>query len=241
MRILAHVSGDEALCEAINSGKDVHAATAADMYGIPYNDIATAKEKDDKGAPLEPHDKHCLAKRKAAKTLQFGLVYGMGHTKLARELGCSVDEAKDTIKRYFAAKPRVKEYFAKITALAREQGYCTTVLGRRRQVRGLWSPLTREQARAERQVKNSPIQGFASEITKLAMIAIEHDEFIRQTGTRMLLQVHDEIIFEVPVEHSTNKELLNRINHHMATAVGVVLKVPLDTSGKFGKTWAECK
>lgn len=241
MRILAHVSNEPALIDAINNGRDVHSATAAVMYGIEYEPIAHAKEKDDRGEQLTDEEKGLLKKRKGAKSINFGIMYGMGANKLAGELGITKDEAQGLIDRYFAALPNVPKYFDKVIAEARVNGYCSTLFGRRRQLPGIWSPLKGERARAERQVKNGPIQGFASEITKMAMLAIWNDDELWAAGFRMLLQVHDEIVFKLPIAHANNKYLGDRLLHHMSNGIGMQLAVPLETSGKTSTNWAGCK
>ena len=245
MRILAHVSGDETLIDAINTGKDVHAATAANMFKVPYERIMAAKAKHEAKEEMSDEETRIFKMRAAAKTINFGIMYGMGPSKLARELGVSTDEAKAIIKQYFDACPKIQEYFARVIAGAYRNGYCRTVLGRRRQVTSIWSPFSGERARAERQVKNAPIQGFASEITKLAMLDIHCDEFLAARGVRMLIQVHDEIVFKIPLEEENNQQLFNRIADHMTNAVvrvlGYPLKIVLDTSGAQGHTWLDCK
>jgi DNA polymerase-1 len=245
MRITAHVSGDKTLCDAINQGKDSHSATAATMYGVSYEELSAAKAKDDRGEPLTAEEKALLKKRKSAKTLNFGILYGMGVGKLAAALGITIEEARETLDRYFAAVPGIKAHFDRITARARLRGYSETVLGRRRQVRGIWSSYAGDVAQAERQVKNAPIQGFASEILKVAMNDIWCDEFLAACGVRMLIQVHDELVFEIPVEFANDPRVNERIHHHMCSGItkllGKNLLVPLDTSGKQGDNWAACK
>lgn len=245
MRILAHVSGDETLIDAINTGKDVHAATAANMFKVPYERIMAAKAKHEAKEELSDEETRIFKMRAAAKTINFGIMYGMGPSKLARELGVTTDEAKEIIKQYFDACPKIQQYFARVIADAYKNGFCRTVLGRRRQVTSIWSPFSGERARAERQVKNAPIQGFASEITKLAMLDIHRDEYLAAHGVRMLIQVHDEIVFKVPLTEEHNTALFSCIADHMSNAVvrvlGYPLKIALDTSGAQGATWAECK
>ena len=246
MRIMAHLSREPALIDAINSGRDVHCATAAIMYGEPYEEILAAKRHDDEKntpekLPLSDREKVLLKYRKGAKTLNFGILYGMGTGKLANELGISIEEARATIDRYFDAVPRVKTYFALAIDKARQTGYSVTLLGRQRQLPDLHSPYSGLRARAERQVKNAPVQGFASEITKMAMNAIWCDDYITATGTQMLVQVHDEILFRIPIAYANDKRLHDTIERHMAEAVGLKLLVRLDTSAKQGQNWRQCK
>ncbi len=245
MRILAHVSRDPALCDAIRAGKDVHSATAAVMYKVPYEDVAAAKAKDDAGLKCTPEEKVLLGYRKNSKTIQFGIVYGMGPGKLASSLGVPVEEAKRLIEQYFDAVPGVKEYFLRVLTEARRNGFSSTVMGRRRQLPGIWSSLSGDVARAERQVKNAPIQGFASEIIKVAQNRIFCDPFLVAMNVEMLLQVHDELVFEVPAEYEHDEEINARLQYHMVRSIAEVLgedlAVPLDTSGKSGANWGDCK
>lgn len=245
MRILAHVSKDAALCEAIRAGKDVHSATAANMYHVPYEDIMAAKHRDDLGEVLSAADKQLLKYRKGSKTLNFGIMYGMGKGKLAKTLGVTEDEAEDIITRYFAAVPGVAEYFKRVLQEVYINGFSYTELGRRRRLPGIWSLLKGDRKRAERQAKNAPIQGFASEILKVAQNKIFVDPLLVSLDVNMLLQIHDELVFELPEAYADNEQIQERIMELMTMAIcevlGRELLVPLDTSGKGGVTWADCK
>jgi len=242
MRILAHFSGDPTLIKSIKEGLDVHSATAAKMFKIPYEDIQGAKDRDDDpNAEALPGDEQLLKYRSAAKTINFGLMYGQGANKLAGTLNIKVTEAREIIKQYFAAFPRVPKYFEHAIAQARTTGYCTTILGRRRLVPGLRSPVSNERAGSERQVKNSPIQGTAAEITKMAMIRIYEDPLITAAGVKMLIQVHDEIVMEVPKEVSLDTEFNDRIKKLMRSPFDFELRVPLNTSGQYGDNWLKAK
>ncbi|MAP23563.1 MAG: hypothetical protein CL582_21760, partial [Alteromonadaceae bacterium] len=163
MRILAHFSEDPSLITAIKSGQDVHSSTASKMFKVSYEDIMEARRKDDNGEPLTDYDEKLLSHRKGAKAINFGLMYGQGSGRLAATLGCSADEAKTLIRQYFAAFPKITKYFKNAIKEASELEYCTTILGRRRQVPGLNSNMKIDRSNAERQVKNSPIQGTAAD------------------------------------------------------------------------------
>lgn len=239
--VLVSNSGDAALVDAIRSGKDVHSATAAVMYSVVYEAVMAAKERNEHSLPAEPGDKLLLGYRKGAKTIGFGLVYGMGAQRLAASLGISLEAAQALIDLYFSALPDVPAFFERAIAAAQRDLYCTTILGRRRLVPGIVSFMKSERKRAERRVKNSKIQGSASDIVKRAMVAIWCDDYITASGTEMLVQVHDEIVFEMPDAVVDEPELNHRIDHHMSYAIGVELKVPLTTSGKSGQNWADCK
>ena len=145
------------------------------------------------------------------------------------------------IRQYFAAFPKVTKYFKNAIREASELEYCSTILGRRRQVPGLNSNVSMDRGNAERQVKNSPIQGTAADITKMAMIRLWEDPLIEASGAKMVIQVHDEIVFEVPDEFVNDEEFNSRISDLMAQPFSFDLAVPLETSGKYGANWSECK
>jgi len=241
MRILAHFSGDSSLITAIRSGQDVHSSTASKMFKVPYEDIMEARRKDDADEPVSPYEKKLLTHRKGAKAINFGLMYGQGSGRLSATLGCSLDEAKLLIKQYFAAFPKITKYFRQAIKEATADGYCATILGRRRQVPGLRSNISSDRGDAERKVKNSPIQGSAADITKMAMIRLWEDPLVEASGAKMAIQVHDEIVFEVPEEFVDDEEFNTRIEELMAHPFSFELAVPLETSGKYGSNWAECK
>ena len=241
MRILAHFSKDETLCTAIQEGHDVHSMTAAKMFKVEYEDIIEARRIDDEGEEITPYQKELLTHRKAAKAINFGLMYGQGSGKLAATLDCSRDEAVGLIRQYFRTFPKVTDYFKQAITKARELGYCTTILGRRRQADQLRSPYPSDVAQGERLVKNSPIQGTAADITKMAMIRLYEDPVITASGVKMLIQVHDEIVFQVPRELEGNEQVNNRIQQIMGHPFDFDLEVPLETSSKYGDNWLECK
>lgn len=241
MRVLAHFSQDETLIAAINGGQDVHTATAAKMYKVPYADIIEARRKDDADEDLLPSDKELLDFRKGAKAINFGLMYGQGAGALSGTLSCSMDEARSLIRQYFDAFPRITEYFKMAIKKATLCGYSNTILGRRRQLPGIRSSIKSERAQAERRVKNSPIQGTAADITKLAMIKLYEDDFIYNLGVKLLLQIHDEVVLEVPDNLVDNKDFNNRVIELMMHPFDFDLAVPLETSSKYGDNWLECK
>jgi DNA polymerase-1 len=241
MRILAHFSGDDALINAIKSGQDVHTSTAAKMFKVPYEDIMAARKKDDDGEELSDGEQKLLKCRTSAKAINFGLMYGQGSGRLADTLSCSIDEAKMLIRQYFSTFPKITKYFKSAISKAADVGYCSTILGRRRLVPGLHSNSNRDRSDAERQVKNSPIQGSAADITRLAMIRLWEDPLIEMSGTKMLIQVHDEIVFSVPDEFVDNVEFNQRVVELMTHPFDFDLIVPLETSSKYGENWKECK
>jgi len=241
MRIMAHFSGDPTLCRAIQEGLDIHCATASTMFGAPYEQIKAAQVRKDAGEDLTATELALLKKRSASKAIGFGLLYGQGVAKLAATLKVDFDEAKALTRKFFSSFPAILRYFEGAIADARENNYCSTILGRRRLLPAINSYYKQDVAQAERQVKNSPIQGSAADITREAMLRIYEDRQIDDMGVKMLIQVHDEIVFEVPKELEVDPEFNDRLEKLMAHPLEFDLKVPLETSGKYGDTWLECK
>jgi DNA polymerase-1 len=216
LRLLAHLSQDATLIESFRSGEDVHRRTAALIFGVPADQVTPEQ-------------------RARAKTINFGVIYGMGSTRLAREIAISLEEAKRFIDAYFATYPGVHRYTMESVQKAREQGYVTTVLGRRRYLPELFSEHQGVRAAAENMAINTPVQGSSADLIKLAMINIRHR--FRQEGlqAQMLLQVHDELVFEVPVaELDTVKSL---VIEEMERAVR--LDVPVRVDVGMGRNWFE--
>jgi len=223
LRILAHMSGDEALRQAFLEDQDIHATTAATVHNIPLEDVTPAQ-------------------RSFAKAVNFGLLYGMGAFRLARDSGLTMDEAEDFINAYFERFPRVRSYLDGTRKQAAEQGYVETLLGRRRYFPILQSNDTGQQAMiqkraAEREAVNMPIQGTAADIIKIAMRKL-YDALNRQDlHGKMILQIHDELIFEAPEpEAHETAELVREI---MSTAYP--LDVPLKVDAHIGHNWGELK
>ena len=181
LRVLAHVSQDPALLEAFRNGEDIHARTAALVYDLPPDQVSPDQ-------------------RRNAKTINFGLIYGMGAQKLAQELKISTAQAKDFIARYFERLQGLKEFYEGVEASARKHGFVTTLGGRRRLLPDINSASGQAAALARRQAINTVIQGSAADIIKLAMLAVARDERLRELDARLLLQVHDELLLEVPAD-----------------------------------------
>lgn len=216
LRILAHLSGDKALCHAFNSGEDVHAATAREILSIPPM------------LPVSPEQ------RRMGKTINFGLVYGMSGFRLGKELGIPVGVANQYIENYFKRYAGVRDLFRRYEEEAVSQGYVTTMFGRRRYVSDL-DMSGRDKGFAMRVAINAPIQGSAADIIKLAMIALE--ERLRKTprDVRMLLQIHDELVFECADECAD--EAVEMIRTEMEQVVKC--QVPLRVDIGRGRTWQE--
>ncbi len=254
MRVLAYRSGDEGLIAAIKAGKDLHIATAELMFGIPYDDIKKAKKKKDvldekkfKGEPilesdyLTSYELTCVGRRGDTKAINFGLIYGQGAQKLAKTLGITLEEAKKLIELYFAKLPGVRKYFEKIMSDLRKRGYALTDLGRRRYLPGVHSHLSGDVAAAERRNKNTPIQGSAAELIKVAMIKLHEDQLLKANNVEMVLQVHDEIVFVVPKTVTNFEPIFDRIKEVMERPYPTATAAPLSASCKIGHHWGACK
>jgi len=218
LRIMAHLSGDEGLADAFRAGKDLHRATAALIFATPEESVTKAQ-------------------RDWAKTVNFGIMYGMTAYGLARELGIEPAEAQAFIDRYFATYPRVKEYTERAVRDAERTGWSSTLLGRRRPIRGLSAGNQAARALAERTAVNTPIQGSAADMIKLAMI--EADRAIAEGGlpARMVLQVHDELVFEA--DEGAAGDVVALARRCMERPPGVELDVPVAVNVAVGASWYE--
>src|SRR5947207_2660133 len=216
LRILAHISGDADLIETFRRGDDIHRATASKMFNIPQDQLT--------------HDQ-----RRAAKTINFGVLYGMSAFRLSNELNIPTGQAKDFIEAYFARYPKIQEYLDRTLEEARATGKVTTLFGRVRYIPEIHNKSFTVRGNAERMATNAPIQGTAADILKLAMIAL--DARLDEGVARMLLTVHDEIVIEVRQERATDvagivKETMENI---------FPLAVPLAVDTHWGKSWYEAK
>lgn len=217
LRVVAHMSGDEAMTAAFRAGQDIHATTAAAVYGIP----------------LEQVDRN---QRRHAKAINFGLIYGMSAFGLTRTTDLTLAESEDFVEAYFKQFPGVKRYLDGIRQIAAEQGYVETLLGRRRYFPGLAggsNPALR--AREEREAINAPIQGTAADILKIAMLQIPGALRSAGLAARILLQVHDELVFECPDDEVERTAQVVRYTMMHAYP----LNVPLLTEAKYGPNWYE--
>jgi DNA polymerase-1 len=219
LRILAHVSADENLLAAFHRGEDIHASTAARILGVPLEQVTPDM-------------------RRLAKAINFGLIYGMSDWGLAARTELSQEEAADFISKYFAQYPRVRQYLAQIKQQAADQGYVETVLGRKRYFPELQSGSKVHaglKAAAQRMAVNHPIQGTAADIIKIAMVRL-HDELQRQRlESEMILQVHDELVLEVPDAELDRASRLVKEIMEGAYKLDAPLKVDL----KAGRHWGE--
>jgi DNA polymerase-1 len=214
--VLAHLSQDENLIAAFNEGKDVHARTAALIFGMDEGDVRPDQ-------------------RRIAKTINFGVMYGMSAFRLSNELGISRTSAAAFIETYFKTYRGIRVFIEEIIKTTEASGYASTILGRRRYIQGINSRNKTEQAAAQRVAVNTPIQGSAADIVKTAMLKVDKALAARESPARLLLQVHDELIFEVPKDKSA--ETAELVRREMETAV--TLKVPLRVSVETGRRWGD--
>jgi DNA polymerase-1 len=214
LRIMAHISGDEALLRAFHEGQDVHRATASEVFGLPVEEVSSEQ-------------------RRYAKTINFGLIYGMSAFGLAKALSIDNTAAKNYITRYFERFEGVKRYMDDTRAQAKARGYVETVFGRRLYLPEINSPNGPRRAGAERAAINAPMQGTAADLIKMSMVAVQKRLDDEQRGTKMIMQVHDELVFEVPHDE---------IEWLQATVPGIMagvaeLKVPLLAEMGVGENW----
>ncbi|MDL2228472.1 DNA polymerase I [Odoribacter sp. OttesenSCG-928-L07] len=216
LRVIAHISGDQNMIEAFKEGKDIHAATAAKVFAVPENEVTSDM-------------------RRIAKVVNFGIIYGMSPFGLSEELNIPRKKAAEIIEQYFINFPGIKQYMENSVAFAREHGYIETILGRRRLVKDINSRNNVTRNYAERFAINAPIQGSSADMIKIAMISIEEEIVRRELKSRMILQVHDELVFDT---HESEIEQLSKlVEEKMRTAIE--LQVPIEVSIGIGKNWLE--
>ncbi len=220
LRVLAHVADIDALKQAFAEGLDIHAMTASEMFGVPIKDM-----------PPEV--------RRRAKAINFGIIYGISAFGLANQLGIGRSEAGDYIKTYFERFPGIKDYMDETKAFAREHGYVETIFGRRAHYPEIRSSNPQMRAFNERAAINAPIQGSAADVIRRAMVKMEPALDAKRLGARMLLQVHDELIFEVPEDEV--EKTIGLVTDVMENAAmpAVSMKVPLKVEASAASNWDE--
>lgn len=216
LRLIAEISGEKNMIEAFQKGEDIHASTAAKLFKIPLNEVTKLQ-------------------RSQAKTVNFGIIYGVSSFGLSEQTGLSRTEAKQMIDAYFETYPRLKEYMNEQIMTARKNGYVETILGRKRYLKDINSANFVVKGHAERNAINAPIQGSAADIIKLAMINIDRELENQKMETKMLLQVHDELIFEAPIDEIEAAKIL--IKTQMETAYAT--HVPLLTEVGIADNWLD--
>ena len=218
LRVLAHMSGDEKLIEAYQQAEDIHRLTASQVFHVPFDEVTPQQ-------------------RRNAKAVNFGIVYGISSFGLSQDLSISTKEAKEYIERYFETYPGIKSYLDGLVEHAKEEGYVTTMYGRRRPVPELKSSNFMQRSFGERVAMNSPIQGTAADIIKIAMNRV-HDR-LQEEGleSRLILQVHDELLVETKLSEADRVEQILREEMQQAAS----LKVPLEIDLHRGNNWYEAK
>lgn len=218
LRLLAHISGDESMQEAFRSGEDFHAVTASHVFGVPLNEVTSSM-------------------RRAAKAVNFGIVYGISAFSLSQDLGVSTEEAKAYMDAYFARFPGVKRYMEDVVKKSRETGYAETIFRRRRTLPEITASKYATRSFGERVALNMPIQGTAADIIKLAMVKVFKRLKEEGLSSRLIMQVHDELIVECPENEAERvKSLLTQEMEGVCA-----LAVPLIAEAHSGKNWLETK
>jgi DNA polymerase-1 len=218
LRVLAHLSGDQALAKAFHDDADIHAFVAAQIEGIPIAEVT--KEQ-----------------RSRAKTVNFGIVYGQSAFGLSRQTGMPVSDAKLFIERYFSRYPRIRGFLDECIAFARRHGYVKTMLGRRRTIPDINSRNQTARSAAERFAANTVIQGSAADLIKKAMVNIHRRIQAERRPSRMLIQVHDELVFEVP--KSAFAKEARMISDEMSSALAMTVPIKVDVAS--GPNWLDLK
>ena len=218
LRVLAHIADDKVMCDAFTSGLDIHTATASQVFGVPMEEVTSLQ-------------------RRHAKAVNFGIVYGISEFSLSEDIGVSRWEAKEYIDNYLTNYAGVRKYMKDVVVSARESGYTETMFGRKRYIPELKASNFNVRSGAERIALNTPIQGTAADLIKLAMIRVENALNEHFPEAELLLQVHDELIVECPEEIAPQvAELISREMEGIAK-----LKVPLMAEAKYGKSWYDAK
>jgi DNA polymerase-1 len=218
LRILAHLCRDPILQKAFQEDRDIHTQTAMDVFAVEADEVSSLM-------------------RSKAKAVNFGIVYGISAFGLSQNINIPQKEAKEFIERYFATYPNVRQFMDDVVVDARKQGYVTTLLNRRRYLPDINASQFNARSFAERTAMNTPIQGSAADIIKNAMVNLSREMDKRKLKSKMLLQVHDELIFEVPAEELEEMKTLVRVQMENA----VQLSVPLKVDVNIGKSWYEAK
>ncbi|QXU49017.1 DNA polymerase I [Chryseobacterium sp. D764] len=216
LRLIAEISGEDNMIKAFQDGEDIHASTAAKLFKIPLEEVSKTQ-------------------RSQAKTVNFGIIYGQGAFALAEQTGLSRTEAKQMIEAYFETYPKLKEYMAEQVNKARQMGYVETILGRKRHLKDINSNNFVVRGHAERNAVNAPVQGSAADVVKLAMIKIDREIMEQQLKTKMLLQVHDELIFESPADEieAASKLIKTEMENALKTQVPLLVEIGV------GDNWLE--
>ena len=234
LRLLAHIADDEAMKQAFLTGEDIHTVTAAQVFGVPSDQVTKQMRSHILGKTMESISGQ---ERQYAKAVNFGIVYGISAFSLAQDIGVPVYEAKEYIETYFERFPGIRRYMDEVVAQAKERGYVETLMHRRRALPELAASNFNTRSFGERVARNMPIQGTAADVIKLAMVRVDERLHKENLKAKLILQVHDELIVECPEEE---KETVARLlTEEMEGAVH--LSVPLTAEAHWGKNWLEAK
>ena len=218
LRLLAHISNDETMIKAFINGEDIHRVTASQVFGVPFDEVTSAM-------------------RSQAKAVNFGIVYGMSAFSLAQDIGVFQNEAQAYINAYFEKYSGVRAYMSRVIEDGKEQGYVSTIYGRRRYMPELKVSNFNVRSSGERMARNMPIQGTAADIMKLAMVHVHRRLKKEKLHAKMILQVHDELIIECPEAEAEHVcEILKTEMERVAE-----LSVPLTVDAHVGRNWMEAK
>ncbi len=217
LRLLAHLSADPGLITAFSKGEDIHAYTASLVFDIPLEQVSSQM-------------------RYQAKAVNFGILYGQQAYGLSQEIGMDMKDASAFIKTYFDRYPKVKEYLESSKSFARQYGYTSTITGRKRPIPDINNKNPMIRAAAERLATNTPLQGTAADLIKIAMIQVHNYLINSQIKAKMILQIHDELVFEV---HESDIDVLSKEVKQIMESI-FELKVPLVVDISVGKNWGEC-
>jgi len=239
MRLLAAASGEPGMIELINAGRDIHMGNASLIFGLPYEDIVAAKKADKAGETLTDYSRQCLLDRSAAKQLGFALIYGMGPEKMGNSIGVSKEEAIKKMKEFEAAYPAANAFKMDAIAETEATGYAFTIMGRRRNIPEIMSHRRNERGEGERRAVNTQIQGSAADVCKMAQILIDASGIEERLGVTPRMQVHDELMNQVPKVHAqeAEEELVDWMEHPFP----IDLAVPLSVSAGRGRSWMDAK
>eukprot|EP00960_Hanusia_phi_P043354 756011-Hanusia_phi.AAC.6 len=244
LRIMAHMTGCRSMLDAFEQGGDFHSRTAIDMYryiaeAVERKEVLLEWNTHDGPAPAPMLKDRFASERRKAKTLNFGIAYGMTKMKVARDWGVSLEEAEETIQTWYLARKEVKQWQEEVIERARRKGYTETFLGRRRYLAEINSRDGIGRGHAERAAINTPIQGGAADIVMMAMLKLQEEQRIRELGWRMVMQIHDEIILEGPEE--TAEEVFPLVRACMEQPFDSPLSVELPVDGSIANNWYEGK
>lgn len=252
MRLMAHFSNDDKMIDAIKRGIDLHCLTVAEMYGIPYDDVKAAKKAEDKhkensANPFTERQQELVNYRQAAKATGFGIIYGIGGPGLAAQLTKTLkkvvtpEEGTRLIDKWLNVFPGVRRYNDEAKTAIRRDGCVRTIMDRPRRFGDVRNMSRSDQAMSERQAGNARIQGTAADMAQMAMLIAEDDAELKRCEADLLLQVHDELIWECPDDPAIVSRVESRVNEIMSNPLGFELAVPTPAKAGHGHSWATAK